>query len=147
MKQVIRSFVVPLLFGIPCAWGVDPAHGAQVLQEQNCLNCHAAGGYGAGVAPDLGRRASTNDTPAALASRIWNHMPVMAPAMTEDRVARPQMGERDAEDLFVYLYSLHYPDNRGDAPRGRLVFAAKNCSSCHALNPEGNNTNAKPVSD
>lgn len=146
MKPIIRSFALPLLFSVPCLWGIDPANGAQVLQEQNCLTCHSAGGYGSGVAPDLGRRASTNDTPAALASRIWNHMPIMAPAMAEDRVARPQMSERDAEELFVYLYSLHFPDNQGDARRGRQVFAAKNCSSCHSLNPSGN-TEAKPVSD
>jgi mono/diheme cytochrome c family protein len=146
MRSIIRSFALPLLFGIPCLWSADPAHGAQVLREQNCLNCHAAGELGSGMAPDLGLRASTNDTPAALASRIWNHMPIMAHAMIEDRVGRPQMSGRDAEDMFVYLYSLHFPDNHGDARRGREVFAAKNCAGCHSLNPEGT-IDAKPVSD
>lgn len=99
------------------------------------------------MAPDLARRPPAEDTPAVMASRIWNHMPLMAPAIADDHVPRPSMSEHDAEDVFVYLYSLHFPDNHGDARRGRQTFAEKNCANCHALNADGKGADAKPVSD
>jgi mono/diheme cytochrome c family protein len=150
MKQIIRSFA-RLLFGVPALWpslwGLDPAHGEQVFREQNCLNCHLVGVSGSLAAPDLGAASPANDTPAALASSIWNHIPIMTPALAGDRVPLPRMSERDAEDMFVYLYSIHFPDNSGDSRRGRQVFGEESCSSCHTLNPEGNRSVAKPVSD
>ena len=114
-------------------WSADPQHGAQVLRDEHCLKCHSVRGEGGLTAPNLARRLSPTYTPAALASLIWNHTPAMWSAMTEDRVARPRLSERDSEDLFLYLYSLRFFDHPGDPANGQQLFEAKHCAACHAL--------------
>jgi len=151
MIRVIRSFALPLLIGASCfslsAWAHDPVRGEQVLRDQNCLSCHSVGLNGSITAPDLAHRPPADDTIADLASRIWNHTPLMAPAIAEDQVPVPRMTERDAEDLFTYLFALHYPNERGDARQGRQLFQSKNCSSCHSLNLGEKQPLAKPMVD
>ncbi len=63
--------------------------------------------------------------------------------MKEQGVARPELTEQDASDLFAYFYAARYFDPRGDAARGkaqfvagdvangRRIFVADNCAACH----------------
>ena len=43
-----------------------------------------------------------------MASVMWNHAPAMWSAMEAKEVARPAIGDKQAEDLFAYLYSIRY---------------------------------------
>ena len=71
-----------------------------------------------GTAPDLGQRTGGSYTPSLMAARMWDHAPEMWSAMKEQGVARPELTEQDAIDLFAYFYAARYFDPRGDAARG-----------------------------
>jgi mono/diheme cytochrome c family protein len=143
MKQfsVVVSGVVLYLLSCaaPARGQADAQRGAEVLQRERCVECHAIAGRGAGqhavAAPDLGKRASHAYTPARLASEMWNHAPQMWQAMEAKKISIPKLTERDSEDVFAYFYSLSFFDPPGDAARGAVVFEEKGCSTCHSLSP------------
>lgn len=145
----IRSFQFLLLF-LPFALaaesglGGDAYRGAEVLKKENCIQCHAIRGEGGKSAPDLGVRTSHQYTPALMASTMWNHAPAMWSAMTEKGVARPQLSDAEASDLFAYFYSIRYFDKPGEAERGKRLFTTKHCGECHSLTGESNGP-GKPI--
>ena len=47
-------------------------------------------------------------------------------------IAKPDLDEQQAADLFAYFYSLRYFEEPGDGGRGKQIFARKRCSSCHS---------------
>jgi mono/diheme cytochrome c family protein len=120
------------------AWAGDAARGAEILRKDTtCLECHSVRGEGARKAIDLSQRVVNAYTPASLASVLWNHTPQMFEKLakggvTEPLVARPQPTEAEWEDIFAYLYSLQFFDGKGDPRNGKQMFAAKQCSACHA---------------
>ena len=119
--------------------------GAGLFETLACIQCHSLNGKGGTVGPDLGRIIDRDFTPASLAATLWNHAPTMWSAMRDRNVAAGDLNEQAAADLLAYFYSSHFFDKPGDAGRGKRLFSAHHCASCHGLTepilPE-----AKPVS-
>lgn len=110
----------------------DAAQGARIFSEQNCVTCHRVNGQGGTSAPDLGKRTGRAYTPAEMAGLMWNHAPAMWTAIEQAGIARPKLTSDRAADLFAFFYAARYFEQRGDAGRGRQLFAAKGCNGCHA---------------
>jgi cytochrome c2 len=126
----------------------DAERGREVLARHNCLACHELEGDGAGTAPDLARRSISEEySPTGLAALMWNHGPAMWEELGEQGMELPPLGETEAEDLFAYFWTLRYFDLRGEAIRGKQLFASKQCNSCHALEETTGQQTAPPVSD
>ena len=116
----------PLLSG-------DADRGLAVFQTRGCVGCHSIHGKGGNAAPDLGGGADRGLSPNVLAGLLWNNAPPMWAAMEKSGVARPELSEQDAADLFVYFFESRYFEQPGDPKRGRQVFALKRCSGCHGI--------------
>jgi len=111
----------------------DADRGAEVFQTRGCVGCHSIHGKGGNGAPDLGGGADRGLSPYVLAGLLWNHAPTMWAAMEKSGVARPELSEQDAADLFVFLFESRYFEQPGDPKRGRQLFAVKRCSECHGI--------------
>jgi len=141
-----RRILLALLLTLP-AFSMDPQHGAEVMREQNCLTCHNVRGQGGLKAADLSERLIDHYTPSALASLLWNHLPEMWSAMSRDLVARPRPSERDAEDIFAYLYTAHFLNPAGTQARGERAFEQRGCAACHSAGPGTPVENWRGISD
>ena len=148
----ILIFSVVLYFGV-CMIPAHPAvqiqslpgsvsRGEQVIRQKGCLDCHGLKGAGGKRAPDFASLSDDADTPAALATAIWNHSPRMWAEYQSANRPLPTLTQNDVSDLFSYFFATLYFEPHGSAARGRSVFIEKNCSTCHsevlnaqALNP------------
>ncbi|MGE5816739.1 MAG: c-type cytochrome [Deltaproteobacteria bacterium] len=110
----------------------DPIAGSRVFGGKGCSKCHAIGGVGNKIGPDLGRTSGTRSF-YDLAASMWNHLPEMAKQMQKLGISRPQLSPSETGDLIAFLYTLNYFDRPGDAKRGNQLFAKKFCVSCHQL--------------
>jgi mono/diheme cytochrome c family protein len=120
----------------PTAFQADSNRGARLFGDLSCATCHNVNGRGGNSAPDLGRLADRNFTPAALAATMWNHAPAMWSAMSARGVHAGDVDEQAAADLFAYFYSMRFFEKPGDAARGKRVFDERGCSKCHGLTQE-----------
>ncbi|MDP2999861.1 MAG: cytochrome c [Bryobacterales bacterium] len=111
----------------------DPDHGRELFRSQNCVACHSFSGPGASVGPDLARLVARGFTPAQLASAMWNHAPRMWAAMKRHGVARPELSEQQAADLFAFFFAAHSFEKPGQPRQGEEVFQSKRCAECHGL--------------
>ena len=118
------------------AFQADSNRGARLFGDLSCATCHNVNGRGGNSAPDLGRLADRNFTPAALAATMWNHAPAMWSAMSARGVHAGDVDEQAAADLFAYFYSIRFFEKPGDAARGKRVFDERGCSKCHGLTQE-----------
>jgi len=114
----------------------DSNRGARLFGELSCAKCHNVNGRGGNTAPDLGRLADRNFTPASLAATMWNHAPAMWSAMSARGVHAGDVDEQVAADLFAYFYSMRYFEKPGDAARGKRAFTDRGCAGCHGLTQE-----------
>ena len=105
--------------------------GERLLQEKNCLGCHALDGRGGKRAPDFVQSSGRSRTPALFASAMWNHGPKMWSEFEAAGQPVPPLGSAEVADIFAYLYSRLYFSPQGSAVRGRNVFEEKRCISCH----------------
>ena len=142
-------FVLAIL-GVPsallnAATGADARRGAEFFRSQFCVNCHAFEGHGGNQAPDLGQRFDRNYTPAGIASRMWDHAPVMWQAMAAQKIPLPSLSADRAADLFAYFYAVRYFEKPGEAERGKQIFEAKHCNDCHSLTASGGSGPGTPV--
>ncbi|HEV8042863.1 MAG TPA: c-type cytochrome [Bryobacteraceae bacterium] len=122
----------------------DARRGAEFFRTQLCVNCHAVDGHGGDQAPDLAQRLDRNYTPAGIASRMWDHAPVMWQAITQQKLPLPSINAGQAADLFAFFYSVRYFEKPGEAERGRRIFQSKHCSDCHSLT-SGSSAPGTPV--
>lgn len=116
-------------------WG-DPAKGARLFGNKGCAQCHAIGGEGAKVGPDLLRKQFSG-TLLQLAGTLWNHWPTMAEKMEQKRVTWPQFTQNEMADIISYIYYLRYLDVEGDVAQGKRLMAEKGCLKCHSLAEKG----------
>ena len=121
----------------------DSQRGAKLLETRNCTQCHSAGGG----APDLSRRSARDFTPASLAAAFWNHGPRMWQAMAARNLPITPLSTNEIADLYAHFHSIRYFDPRGEAGRGKALFASKKCTSCHNLTPGGERKAGPPVSE
>ena len=70
-------------------------------------------------------------TPATLAAQMWNHAPKMWESIERASLKPPKLTTQQAADLYAYFYSARFFDRKGDAARGKKLFAEKGCAGCH----------------
>jgi len=116
--------------------------GRQLFAEKRCIECHAVGGVGGRVGPDLVERG-VRQSPIELAATIWNKAPAMAAAMKPRGITVPQLSPGEMADIVAYLYSVRYFGNAGNMANGWTVATQKGCLHCHAVRGE----RGKPASD
>lgn len=116
----------------------SPNRGRKLFSDKGCMRCHAIRGRGGKVGPDLGRGTATQTrSMAELAGKLWNHEPAMWKKMQEKKVTFIKFSSEEMADLVAYLYFVDYFDKPGDPERGKKLFAAKACLSCHAVEKGG----------
>jgi mono/diheme cytochrome c family protein len=111
----------------------DADRGKDVFLTRNCVVCHSIGGEGGKSAPDLGQGVERSFSPYVLAGLLWNHASVMWAAMESKGIAKPELSEQQAADLFVFFFAARYFEQPGDAKRGARVFLVKRCAECHGI--------------
>jgi mono/diheme cytochrome c family protein len=124
---------------------MDSRRGDKLFETAGCIQCHRLKGAGGMTASDLGRVLDRGYTPDDLASTMWNHAPTMWKTINEKAFKVGDVDRQAAADLFASFYSARYFEMPGDAGRGKRLFAAKSCASCHGVN-SSLRTDAKPVS-
>jgi cytochrome c2 len=80
----------------------DRARGERLFAEKQCSQCHALGGRGGTVGPDLARLPGP-DSPIALIAQMWNHAPHMDQGMRERNLAWPRFLPGEMADILEYL--------------------------------------------
>lgn len=146
----MRNITLALVF-VSAAWAVevipgDARQGAELFSSLKCVNCHAVNGEGGRQAPDLGKKAGRDFTPAKLAGVMWNHAPSMWNAMEKAGIQKPSISTQQAADLFAYFFAARFFDRPGDAARGRQAFVSKGCAGCHDPKSAGASP-ARPVTE
>ncbi|GIW39484.1 MAG: hypothetical protein KatS3mg076_0061 [Candidatus Binatia bacterium] len=114
----------------------DPLVGARVFGSKGCARCHAIGGVGGTLGPDLGRTTEARSF-YQLASSLWNHFPHMLEAMEKLGLEPSPMDPKEAGDLVAFLFLADYFDPPGDAVAGSRLFRDKRCVTCHQLQGTG----------
>ncbi len=114
----------------------DPTKGARLFVSKGCVKCHALGGEGGKIGPDLGK-IDLGNTELELASKLLNHLPSMMQGMERSKILKPPLTGEELSEIFAYLYFLRFFDEPGDSSRGRYVFAEKGCNNCHLPSGKG----------
>lgn len=110
--------------------------GAKVFGEKGCIRCHSINGAEQSLGPDL-RTIESARSFQDLTAALWNHLPDMNRRMAELEIERPHLSEREAGDLFAYVYALGYFNAAGDAERGKDLFTELSCIRCHQVGGVG----------
>jgi mono/diheme cytochrome c family protein len=116
----------------------DPRVGKVLFAEKHCIQCHGLGRMGGNAGPRLDT-LPRGTAPLRIAQNLWNHGPVMVPAIRRMGLDVPQFGGSEILDLFAYLRSQGQRRtagtfrSAGDGQRGRALFASKGCARCHAV--------------
>jgi mono/diheme cytochrome c family protein len=113
-----------------------PDRGRMLFAEKNCARCHAVGGKGPRIGPDLGREGH-HVSLTEFASRMWNHAPVMTAKMRELKIETPQLSGQQMADIVAYLFASRYFEGTGSPTRGQALVQRKGCLGCHAVAGKG----------
>jgi mono/diheme cytochrome c family protein len=113
-----------------------PDRGRVLFAEKKCAACHAVGGVGAKVGPDLGR-AGHHISLTAFAARMWNHAPAMLAKMKELNIDAPTLSGQEMADIVAYLFTSRYFEPTASAKRGATLVQSKGCLGCHAVAGKG----------
>ena len=113
-----------------------PERGRALFAEKQCARCHAVGGKGPKVGPDLGR-AGHHVSLTDFASRMWNHAPAMTAKMQQIKIDVPELSGQQMADIVAYLFSSRYFERTGSARRGEALVQSKGCLGCHAVGGKG----------
>jgi len=100
--------------------------GEAVFEAKGCAGCHQSG-------TALGRKIRGR-TLTEIAAEMWDHAPRMSAAM---KSAPPQFSGGEMRDLLSYLWARQFFEGSGEVARGKRVFAAKHCNSCHGVATSG----------
>ncbi len=82
----------------------DPVRGKNLVEAKGCAKCHAIGGRGAIVGPDLAK-AEHFGSFIAFAASMWNHNLEMQKRMTEFKIPFPRFAEDEMIDVLAYIRS------------------------------------------
>ena len=116
----------------------DPKIGKVLFAQKHCIQCHRLGREGGTAGPRLDR-LPRGTPPLSIARDLWNHGPVMVPAIRRVGLDVPKFEGSEIVDLFAYLRgqgarrAAREFRSSGDPERGRVLFTSKGCSHCHAL--------------
>jgi ubiquinol-cytochrome c reductase cytochrome b subunit len=112
--------------------------GVAYFRQEHCIACHAVGGEGAKVGPDLTSIPIRKD--AAWMIQHFKRPSVMRPGSSMPPI---QLSDAQLNSLAAFLLKLN-PDNAtalDNAPdfatQGSLVYQANHCGGCHLVNGVG----------
>ena len=109
--------------------------GRVLFAQRRCIECHAVGGLGGKVGPDLAERGLHRSL-SEFTAAMWNKAPAMIEAMKARAVSVPQLKPEEMADIVAYLYSVGYFAQAGDPKKGVAVATSKGCLGCHGLHGE-----------
>lgn len=119
-----------------------PERGEKIFTEKRCVVCHAVGGRGGTLGPQLGQRAH-HVSLTQFAGLMWNHGPAMWARMKERGIPVPQLTGQEMADVVAYLYVAHYFDpTTGSSARGQELVKSKGCLICHSVRGTGGTVGA-----
>ena len=112
--------------------------GIAYFREENCVSCHAIGGQGTAVGPDLTKASIHKDA-------AWMIQHFKRPSAMRPGTSMPPIQLTDAQlnSLAAFLLKLNAKnatalDNAPEfAVQGALVYQANHCASCHLVNGGG----------
>jgi mono/diheme cytochrome c family protein len=116
----------------------DPQYGKILFAEKHCIQCHRLGKVGGVTGPRLDR-LPRDTPPLKIAQDLWNHGPVMVPAVRAMGLNVPEFEGTEIVDLFAYLRSQGQRRtarnfrSAGDPRKGKRLFRAKGCTGCHPM--------------
>ena len=113
-----------------------PSRGETLFAEKQCATCHAVGGKGGTIGPNLGS-SGHHVSLTQFAARMWNHGPGMWVQMKARNIAVPKLSGQDMADVLAYLYTSHYFDQRASAARGARLVRDRGCTTCHSVRGQG----------
>jgi mono/diheme cytochrome c family protein len=121
----------------------DARRGETLFAAKRCVSCHAVGGRGGLVGPELDALKRAN-SPVLVAAAMWNHAPQMNEAFAQTGIARPTLSGQEMLDLIAYVVAAGGSDRGetrqvipGTPDRGRALFTEKKCAACHAVGGKG----------
>jgi cytochrome c len=104
----------------------EPDLGRAVF-ENSCTSCHSLGERVKSKVDLLSRKSPPSVT--GYIAAMWNH----APEMKRRGGSTPKLGTGQMPDLIAFLFSQRYFLESGDVERGKKVYEAKSCATCHEL--------------
>lgn len=108
---------LPQTRGMEARFSFTSGEGGQAIFEaKGCVKCHVGK---LALEDRLHNLALTE-----IAVDMWNHAPRMIQPV-------PQLSEDEMRQLLSYLWMRQFVYAKGDAGRGKQVFAAKRCADCH----------------
>jgi cytochrome c2 len=111
----------------------SPRRGHDLFETKRCVTCHAIGGVGGHVGPDLGTRGREMvGSISSIAGLMWNHSQVMTAELTRRAIPRATFSGQEMADIIAYLYFVNYATVYGAPERGQRIFGEK-CAPCHSL--------------
>lgn len=111
----------------------SPRRGAELFASKRCLDCHAIGGQGGRVGPDLSARGREFMEPiASIAGLMWNHSHRMSAEFRKQGIPRVQFSGQEMADIISYLYFVNYATVYAAPARGEALFSDK-CARCHTI--------------
>ncbi len=90
--------------------------GEKLFQSKGCVACHSGA-----TAPE---HFLQNQTLTDIAAAMWHHEPEM-------KQPSPNLSPQEMKELIGYLWARQYFTGKGNAERGKKVFAEKRCGACH----------------
>lgn len=123
----------------------DAARGWVLFSQKGCVRCHAVGGEGGKLGPDL-KQLGPVDTPLFWAQAMWNHAPAMDAHMRQMNMEWPRFDGDEMCNLLAYIRQERAGPRRefdllpADPKRGWALFRKKACINCHAVGGKGGTT-------
>lgn len=82
----------------------DPTEGKWVFERKRCSVCHAVGGVGGKIGPDLA--TGHPHPPAELVGQLWNHAVTMEAMMRAQGLPWPVFEDGEMADLLAYVVAV-----------------------------------------
>jgi mono/diheme cytochrome c family protein len=90
--------------------------GPQLFQSKGCAGCHTG---------KLALESRLhNETLTGVAAAMWNHQAAM-------KQPPPEVSQEEMRQILNYVWARQYFRGEGDASRGKKVFEAQHCATCH----------------
>lgn len=124
------------LFGQNSTLPNNPLEGRIVFEEKGCIECHAIGGYGGNVGPDLIKKQYYGSF-LQLTSVIWNHIPQMNRMFRKLHRDKPNFTASEMMNLISFIYYLRYLGEPGSVSNGKKLLQTKGCLDCHSVESKG----------
>lgn len=121
----------------------DPARGARLFREKQCVSCHGSGGTGGSIGPPI-EKLGDYGSALLMIQAMWNHASEMQERMRTLDLRLPVFEGTDMADLLAFLRregkreGLATPSLvPGDPREGWKLFTVKGCIRCHSVQGQG----------